>query len=48
MEIIEQQCPTRDNKIACSECPYECKLRMELEQMSTEIPPESLPVVIYY
>lgn len=49
MEIIEQQCPTRDDKIACSECPHECKLRMELiEQMSTEIPPESLPVVIYY
>lgn len=49
MEIIEQQCPTRDNKIACSECPHECKLRMEPKNStSTEIPPESLPTVIYY
>lgn len=48
MEI--EECPTRDNIIACSECPYECKLRMEPKKECNEaqIPPESVPSVIYY
>lgn len=43
------ECPTLDNHINCSECQFECKLRMEPKNStSTEIPPESLPTVIYY
>lgn len=48
MEVAE--CPTRDNIIACNECQYECKLRMEPKKECNEeqIPPESVPSVIYY
>lgn len=42
------QCPTLNNKINCSECTHECKLRMQLEQSKEDIPPEYPPAVIYY
>lgn len=45
---ISNECPTLDNKINCSECTYECKLRMQLEQSKEDIPPEYPPAVIYY
>lgn len=43
-------CPTRGNIIDCSECDFECKLRMITKdvQTDTEIPPESQPADIYY
>lgn len=46
MEVNE--CPTLDNKINCSECTYECKLRMQLEQSKEDTSPEYPPAVIYY
>lgn len=42
------ECPALDNKINCSECTHECKLRMQLEQSKEDIPPEYPPAVIYY
>lgn len=42
------ECPTLDNKINCSECTHECKLRMQPEQSREDIPPEYPPAVIYY
>ena len=45
---ISNECPTLDNKINCSECTHECKLRMQLEQSKEDIPPEYTPAVIYY
>ena len=45
---VLNQCPTLDNKINCSECTHECKLRMQLEQSKEDIPPEYPPAVIYY
>ena len=47
-ESVLNQCPTLDNKINCSECTHECKLRMQLEQSKEDIPPEYPPAVIYY
>lgn len=54
MEVNEDEqnvindCPTLDNKINCSECTYECKLRMQPEQSKEDIPPGYPPAVIYY
>lgn len=45
---ISNECPTFDNKINCSECTHECKLRMQPEQSKEDIPPEYPPAVIYY
>ena len=45
---ISNECPTLDNKINCSECTHECKLRMQPEQSKEDIPPEYPPAVIYY
>lgn len=45
---ISNECPTLDNKINCSECTHECKLRIQLEQSKEDIPPEYPPAVIYY
>ena len=45
---ISNECPTLDNKINCSECTHECKLRMQFEQSKEDIPPEYPPAVIYY
>lgn len=45
---MTNDCPTLDNKINCSECTHECKLRMQLEQSKEDIPPEYPPAVIYY
>lgn len=45
---VLNQCPTLDNKINCSECTHECKLRMQPEQSKEDIPPEYPPAVIYY
>jgi hypothetical protein len=45
---ISNECPTLDNKINCSECTHECKLRMQPEQPKEDIPPEYPPAVIYY
>lgn len=45
---ISNECPTLDNKINCSECTHECKLRMQPEQSKEDIPLEYLPAVIYY
>lgn len=45
---ISNECPTLDNKINCSECTHECKLKMQLEQSKEDIPPEYPPAVIYY
>lgn len=45
---ISNEYPTLDNKINCSECTHECKLRMQPEQSKEDIPPEYPPAVIYY
>lgn len=45
---VINDCPTLNNKINCSECTHECKLRMQLEQSKEDIPPEYPPAVIYY
>lgn len=45
---VINDCPTLDNKINCSECTYECKLRMQPEQSKEDIPLEYPPAVIYY
>lgn len=45
---VINDCPTLDNKINCSECTYECKLRMQPKQSKEDIPPEYPPAVIYY
>lgn len=42
-------CPTLDNKINCSVCTHECKLRIQqLEQSKEDTSPEYPPAVIYY
>lgn len=41
-------CPTFDNKINCSECTHECKLRMQLEIEVNPDLPESELATIYY
>lgn len=42
-------CPTLDNKINCSVCTHECKLRMQqFEQSKEDTLPEYPPAVIYY
>lgn len=41
-------CPTIDNKINCSECTHECKLRMQLEIEVNSDLPESELATIYY
>lgn len=46
--LVTNDCPTLNNKINCSECTHECKLRMQLEQSKEDIPPEYPPAVIYY
>lgn len=46
---VTNQCPTTEDKIACSECRLECKLRMETKDNDeVKIPPESLLNIIYY
>ena len=47
MEITDD-CPTIDNKINCSECTHECKLRMQLEVEVNSDLPESELATIYY
>lgn len=47
-EVIKNECPTLDNKINCSVCTYECKLRMQLKQSKEDTSPEYPPAVIYY
>ncbi len=47
LNLISNECPTQDNIINCRECDLECKLRMTTNN-EQEIPPESLPAVIYY
>lgn len=46
--LVTNDCPTLNNKINCSKCTHECKLRMQLEQSKEDIPPEYPPTVIYY
>lgn len=46
--LVTNDCLTLNNKINCSECTHECKLRMQLEQSKEDIPPEYPPAVIYY
>lgn len=46
--LVTNDCPTLNNKINCSECTHECKLRMQPEQSKEDIPPEYPPAVIYY
>lgn len=46
--LVTNDCPIFNNKINCSECTHECKLRMQLEQSKEDIPPEYPPAVIYY
>lgn len=48
IEIGLNDCPTLDNKINCSVCTHECKLRLQLDQSKVETSPESLPADIYY
>lgn len=48
LNTLSNECPTLDNKINCSECTHECKLRMQPEQSKEDIPPEYPPAVIYY
>lgn len=48
LQNVINDCPTLDNKINCSECTHECKLRMQPEQSKQDIPPEYPPAVIYY
>ena len=46
---ISNECPTLDNKINCSECTHECKLRMQPKNSKeVEVPPEPLLNTIYY
>lgn len=45
---VINDCPTLDNKINCSECTHECKLRMQPEQSKEDILLEYPPAVIYY
>jgi hypothetical protein len=48
-EVIKNECPTLDNKINCSVCTHECKLRMQqFEQSKEDTSPEYPPAVIYY
>jgi hypothetical protein len=46
---IDNNCPTLDNHINCSECTHECKLRMQPKNSKeAEVPPEPLLNTIYY
>ena len=46
---VINDCPTLDNKINCSECTHECKLRMQPKNSKeVEVPPEPLLNTIYY
>ena len=45
---ITSDCPTIDNKINCSECTHECKLRMQPEVKVNSDLPESELATIYY
>lgn len=46
---IDNNCPTLDNHINCSECTHECKLRMQPKNSKeVEVPPEPLLNTIYY
>lgn len=48
-EVIKNECPTLDNKINCSVCTHEYKLRMQqFEQSKEDTSPEYPPAVIYY
>lgn len=42
------ECPTIDNKINCSVCTLECKLRMQLDIDAKVDLPESSLATIYY
>lgn len=46
--LVTNDCSTLNNKINCSECTHECKLRMQPEQSKEDIPSEYPPAVIYY
>lgn len=48
LKSVSNECPTQDIYIDCSVCNFECKLRMSTKEQEAEIPPESLPAVIYY
>lgn len=47
-KLPTNECPTLNNTVNCSECNYECKLRMQPKNNSNEVPPEPLPAVIYF
>lgn len=42
------ECPTIENKIDCSVCTLECKLRMQPEIETDPVMPESESATIYY
>lgn len=45
---ITGDCPTIDNKINCSECTHECKLRMQPEvEVNTDLPESELATIYY-
>lgn len=46
--LSNNECPTIDNKINCSVCPHECKLRMQLDIETNKDLPESSLATIYY
>ena len=47
--LVTNDCPTLNNKINCSECTHECKLRMQPKNSKeVEVPPEPLLNTIYY
>lgn len=48
LNFVSNDCPTNNNYINCSDCNFECKLRMTTKEQEAEIPPESLPAVTYY
>lgn len=46
---VNNDCPTLDKYINCSECTHECKLRMQPKNSkAVEVPPEPLLNTIYY
>lgn len=46
--MSNNECPTFDNKIDCSVCTLECKLRMQLDIDTKADLPESALATIYY
>ena len=46
--LNNNECPTLDNKINCSVCTHECKLRMQLDMEASKDLPESELATIYY